>query len=67
MSYSGQELIVSRIYSFDAILNFRDSGDYPARNGGCIRAGRLFRSADSHCADGRDTEISRLLRNRECW
>ncbi|WP_371396130.1 tyrosine-protein phosphatase [Fretibacter rubidus] len=49
---------MTRILSFDNILNFRDFGDYPTTDGRHVKAGRLFRSA--HLASASETDLEKI-------
>lgn len=49
---------MTRVYTFDSIMNFRDFGDYPAANGRRVKSEKLFRSAHFHQAS--DADLSRL-------
>ena len=49
---------MTRILPFENILNFRDFGDYPTRNGAQVKAGRLFRSA--HLSNASDTDLDKI-------
>ena len=50
--------MTGRIHRFDALDNFRDSGDYASAAGRRIAGGRLFRSA--HHARASDADLQRL-------
>lgn len=52
---------MSRIYSFEQILNFRDFGDYPTQEGRRIQPGKLFRSANFHKATPQDLKALEAL------
>lgn len=49
---------MTQLYEFEQILNFRDFGGYPTQEGGKIKAGKLFRSANFHKSTPSD--LSRL-------
>lgn len=49
---------MTRILSFDNILNFRDFGDYATRDGGHVRGRRLFRSA--HLSSASEADLAQL-------
>lgn len=49
---------MSRILTFEKIINFRDFGDYPTQDGGHIKPGRLFRSA--HLSSASDADVIKL-------
>jgi protein-tyrosine phosphatase len=49
---------MSRLYTFDNILNFRDFGDYPAAGGARVKSSKLFRSA--HFNQASQADITRL-------
>lgn len=49
---------MTRILTFEKILNFRDFGNYPTQDGGHIKPGRLFRSA--HLASASETDLNKF-------